>query len=198
MIDYHECFLCLDGVDLSKGKLFHPCKCSHIHEKCLQEIRKRIGRYTYQCPTCRYEYKMVRVWFANIITNPITITIFTFFTIVISVVTVAWFINFFAYLLMGVKIANKAFALSGKIVWWAVLFIGFTTMLLSLLGDDIITIPNLYSRGVYIDPYFFEFIVYGFSIMGFLLFIKSVYNLVHIYTSLLLSVFGQRILEVSV
>ncbi|MDD4930571.1 MAG: hypothetical protein PHG66_00250 [Candidatus Colwellbacteria bacterium] len=200
MADDRECFLCLEGVDISKGKLFRPCRCSHIHENCLDELRVRNNRYTYECPTCRYTYKMSRVWFARLITHPVTITIFSLLTIIISVITVVWFIRFFAYLFIGVKLTHRAFALSGKIVWWSILIIGFTTMIIALIGDrdgDLPVIPVRNFDFTYIDPYFFEFMGYGFSLMGFGLFIKSVYNWVHIYATLLLSVCGQRVLEVS-
>lgn len=191
-MDDNECFLCLERVNISKGKLFRPCRCSHIHEKCLEELRMRSNRYSYKCPTCKYKYKMARVWFANLITKPINISIVTFIIITISVIVVAWFIRFFSYLLIGVKLTHRAFSLSGKIIWWSILVIGFSTMIIALLSD--VDIPYIDFR---LDPYFFEFMGYGFSLLGFIVFIKSVYNWVHIYATLLLDVCGQRVLEVS-
>jgi len=202
MSNDHECFICLDGEDISKGKLFRPCRCSHIHEKCLDELRVRNRRWTHECPTCRYEYKMIRKWFVSLMIHPITITIISILFITISVVLMAWFIRFFSYLLIGVKLTHRAFSLSGKIVWWAVLIIGFINMIIALHDEDndgegVGRTRNLDFRGMYIDPYYFEFMGYGFSLMGFVVFIKSVYNLVHVRTTILMNVYGQRVLEVN-
>lgn len=200
----HECFLCLDNVDLSKGKLFRPCLCSHIHENCLNELRVRNNRYIYKCPVCQYEYKIARVWLSKLITNPITISIFTLLLITIIVVVIAWFIRFFTYLLIGVKLTHRAFAVSGKIIWWSVVTIGMITILLALIDENGIDFVNHdlhinYRHNHIVDSFISgvsDILMYGVSLIGFVMFIKNVYNFIQLYSVVLLNNCGQRILEV--
>ncbi len=55
-----ECRICLDSEN--QEHLFSPCLCkgsqSHIHEECLLSMRHSNEKYFYQCPTCKYDYKI--------------------------------------------------------------------------------------------------------------------------------------------
>lgn len=214
MSDENTCLLCLEQDDVTKGKLFRPCRCSYIHEKCLEELRIHRSIYAHECSICKYKYRVSRVWFANLITNPITISVVTFAVIMLSVIIISWFIRFFVYFLIGVKLTHRAFALSGKIIWWSVLLIGFITILLAIYDDreNRIEIPNfgdhhfrIYDVRIYDDLIFFkyircifEYIGYMLSLTGFVIFIKNIYNIVRMYSVVLLNKFGQRVLNVEI
>lgn len=204
MSDENTCLLCLEQDDVTKGKLFRPCRCSYIHEKCLEELRIHRSIYAHECSICKYKYRVSRVWFANLIINPITISIVTFAVIMLSVIIISWFIRFFVYFLIGVKLTHRAFALSGKIVWWSILLIGFITILAAIYDDreNRIEIPNFGDHLFRIhlirnnDLNFFEYIGYMLSLTGFVIFIKNIYNIVRMYSVVLLNKFGQRVLNV--
>lgn len=63
--------------DADLGRLIRPCKCKgsqrYVHEGCLQAWRYTDGsgrrKNMWECPTCRFKYRLERLWFSNMITN---------------------------------------------------------------------------------------------------------------------------------
>src|SRR5665648_491164 len=198
--DSAECRICFE--DEKQGQLIRPCLCAgtakYIHLQCLEQWRtSSVNRNNaFRCDICHYEYRFSRVKIAKFIQNPLTISVFSFLVIAVTVALVAFFIRAFFYLLLGVKLSKSAFSLSGKIVWCAVLVVGFTFALISmlaLLGEN--HNDNAGANGVFRaffdftsmpNSTFFEFVGYGFSLTGFAMFVLSVYDYVFYQTTLLL------------
>jgi len=61
--DSPQCRICYDGEDVTKGKLFSPCKCTgsmrYIHTECLDTWRSSASnpKSAYRCEQCRYRYR---------------------------------------------------------------------------------------------------------------------------------------------
>lgn len=199
----NECRICFQTELNDLGRLFRPCLCkgtqAYIHEECLQQWRAVAHNPTnrYQCPTCKYTYQYERIWFANLITHKIFVGICSLTIIIMAVAIVAFFIKWLAFLFIGIRLSHNFFALSGKLVWWSVLLIGAISMICFMFkegnGPDL-QISNL----VTFDSYAFEIFGYGFSVIGFMVFIFSVYNNVERILDCYLRRLGDRIVEVRV
>jgi magnesium-transporting ATPase (P-type) len=200
-----ECRMCLEGKDETKGRLFKPCLCKGtqglIHEKCLKDWRMHAinSSQYFQCPTCKYKYNVGRPRLATVLMNPITITLCTILTIVIAVILMAFLIRFFMFAFIGIQLSRSAFALSGKIIWWSVLVIGFLTLLCSLFSQDEganINGLDIFVRIGFDTPELVTYTGYGFSLVGFGMFIKMVYFTVEQFMKEQLDRIGERVLEV--
>ncbi|CZS88035.1 hypothetical protein WAI453_000430 [Rhynchosporium graminicola] len=72
--------------DTSSGRLIRPCKCrgsqQYVHEGCLQEWRHSDpmhGRRSFwECPTCKYQYRLERMRWSRLITSTLTQVLITF------------------------------------------------------------------------------------------------------------------------
>ena len=201
-----QCRICFDGEDRELGKLFRPCLCkgtqAYIHEGCLEMWRKNANNRInfYQCPTCKYNYRISRVWFAHLLINPVFVMCLTGISITVSVIIVAWFIRFFAMAFLGLTLTKNAFALSRKVVWISVLAIGVWTMLITLFkvreaGDDIANLLVDIADNIESND-FITLAGYGFSLVGFGIFIKKVYELIEQKMYLQMKRLGERIIEV--
>ncbi len=55
-----ECRVCLSSEN--EKSLFSPCLCkgsqSYIHQECLLSMREINENFLYQCPTCKFRYKL--------------------------------------------------------------------------------------------------------------------------------------------
>jgi hypothetical protein len=201
-----------DYALMEKISQWANCLCkgtqAYIHVNCLNAWRfNAVGsRQFYECPTCKYHYRTSRIWYAELLVNPILIAALTLITILSAITILAYFIKFFAFLVIGVRLGRNAFALSGKLVFWAILLIGGITMVVTLFGDqnnnpninagpvihivnDIMTVEGSSSL--------FTFCGYGFSLMGFAMFIKNVYSYVEKYMRNKMQQLGEHILEVN-
>lgn len=64
--------------DPEMGRLMRPCKCKgsqqYVHEGCLRAWRRAsaAGCNLWQCPTCKYEYKLERLTWARWVSSKIT------------------------------------------------------------------------------------------------------------------------------
>lgn len=64
--------------DPELGRLMRPCKCKgsqqYVHEGCLRAWRRAspADRNLWQCPTCKYEYKLERLTWARWVSSRIT------------------------------------------------------------------------------------------------------------------------------
>jgi hypothetical protein len=71
--------------DPQAGRLIRPCKCSgssrYVHEGCLQSWRHADRRYQrrnfWECPTCRFRYKLERMRWARWISSPLAQVLLT-------------------------------------------------------------------------------------------------------------------------
>ncbi len=199
-----ECRICFDGEDVNLGRLFKPCLCrgtqAYIHEGCLNQWRQQganepgQSRQFYQCPTCHYNYRTARVWYASLLIHPIVIAIITILTILLTVVTIALLLKWLAFIFIGVQLGRNAFALTGRLIWWSILVIGFLTMLAAILKDDTrINFGDLR----FVDSAVIEVFGYAFSLSGFMLFIFNVYESVRKLTHSYMLQLGERIIEVN-
>jgi hypothetical protein len=204
-----ECRICLEGEDISLGRLFSPCLCrgtqKYIHEGCLNKWRL-VGnnRAFYKCPTCKYDYRISRVYYANLLFNEVTIGISTAITIILAVILGAFFIRNIIFLLIGIKLSRSVVAFSGQLIWWSVLTIGVITLLLTILTDhnhnnNLNFVGDMFFPGnrIYIDNYFFDFLGYTLSLTGFGIFIIKIYHNIKLFMYKQLNKFGERILEVN-
>jgi hypothetical protein len=65
--------------DPESGRLIRPCKCrgsqQYVHEGCLQEWRHADPQYGqrnyFQCPTCKFQYRLERMKWSRLIQNPL-------------------------------------------------------------------------------------------------------------------------------
>ncbi|KAL2071409.1 hypothetical protein VTL71DRAFT_12644 [Oculimacula yallundae] len=79
--------------DASSGRLIRPCKCrgsqQYVHEGCLQEWRhsdpSHSRRSFWECPTCKYQYRLERMRWSRLITSTLTQIVITF-TIMLTTV----------------------------------------------------------------------------------------------------------------
>jgi hypothetical protein len=66
--------------DPASGRLIRPCKCrgsqAYVHEGCLQEWRHADPRYGkrnfWECPTCKFRYRLERMKWSRLITSTVT------------------------------------------------------------------------------------------------------------------------------
>ncbi|PBP21962.1 RING finger domain-containing protein, partial [Diplocarpon rosae] len=66
--------------DSTSGRLIRPCKCrgsqQYVHEGCLQEWRhsdpSHARRIYWECPTCKYQYRLERMRWSRVITSTFT------------------------------------------------------------------------------------------------------------------------------
>ncbi|PBP20083.1 RING finger domain-containing protein [Diplocarpon rosae] len=85
--------------DSTSGRLIRPCKCrgsqQYVHEGCLQEWRhsdpSHARRIYWECPTCKYQYRLERMRWSRVITSTFTQIMITF-GIMIATVFVFGFI----------------------------------------------------------------------------------------------------------
>jgi len=203
-----ECRICFEGEDISLGRLFSPCLCRgtqrYIHENCLNQWRySGNNRSFYKCPTCHYDYRISRIYYANLLFNDLTIIICAIITISLAVILSAFLIRNIIFLLIGIKLTKNVFAFSSQLIWWSVLTIGIITLFLTIINND--NQNNLDFVGevffprnrIYIaDSYFFDVIGYTISLTGFGIFIKKVYDNVRVFMYNQLNKFGEQILEV--
>ncbi|KAE8445480.1 hypothetical protein EG329_013370 [Mollisiaceae sp. DMI_Dod_QoI] len=85
--------------DPSSGRLIRPCKCrgsqKYVHEGCLQEWRHADPAYGrrnfWECPTCKFRYRLERMRWSRLITSTVTQIVITF-AIMLTTVFVFGFI----------------------------------------------------------------------------------------------------------
>ena len=209
--DVASCRICYGTAE--DGRLIKPCKCSgsvrYIHVSCLDKWRMTSANQNnaVRCDMCHYEYQFSRVLLAKFLQNPKFISFVSFLIIAITVLLIAYFIRAFFYLVLGVKLTKTTWALSSKIVWWAILLIGFVFALFCLLAaifdnNGANDMGSLFRIMLEInwsgDPgLFFNCLGYSFSFMGFGMFVKGVYQYVFFQACLILDKFGNSILEVT-
>lgn len=77
--------------DPELGRLMRPCKCKgsqqYVHEGCLRAWRMAspADRNLWQCPTCKYEYKLERLTWARWVSSRITRTFITATVFVLAI-----------------------------------------------------------------------------------------------------------------
>jgi len=79
--------------DPQAGRLIRPCKCSgssrYVHEGCLQAWRHADRKYSrrnyWECPTCRFRYKLERMRWARWISSTATQILLTFVIMVAAI-----------------------------------------------------------------------------------------------------------------
>ncbi|ROW06563.1 hypothetical protein VMCG_04337 [Cytospora schulzeri] len=77
--------------DPEMGRLMRPCKCKgsqqYVHEGCLRAWRRAspADRNLWQCPTCKYEYKLERLTWARWVSSRITRAFLTATVFVLAV-----------------------------------------------------------------------------------------------------------------
>lgn len=72
--------------DPSSGRLIRPCKCrgsqKYVHEGCLQAWRHSDAAYGartfWECPTCKFKYRLERMRWSRVITSTLTQIVITF------------------------------------------------------------------------------------------------------------------------
>ena len=105
-----------------------------------------------------------------------------------------------ASLLLGLKFTHRSYiAMFGKLALYAVLIIGMVTLLAVSLLDENVRLPELrYFEIIDLVNMLSELwiFLYGFSFMGFLMFIFKVYAKVELEVNAYLIKFGDMILEV--
>ena len=192
-----ECRICFESQQTGENKLFHPCHCrgtqAYIHEFCLEQWRMSnpASNAFRQCPTCKFTYRSSRVLYARLLTHPACIMALTCIVISTCVILVALLVKWFAWLFLGLQLSRRTFALTSRLVWWAVILIGTVTMIITTVA--ILVENNRGGGGWNLDiggggwhvPDFngwawptsplFEWCGYGFSLSGFLVFASSVY-----------------------
>jgi len=99
-----QCRICLDGADVTLGRLIRPCLCkgsmSYVHIGCLKRWRdSSIDKNFFACPVCHYKYRLGRTLVVGIATNPVILGVFSsvFFTAIViaaSFIT-TYFMSFF-------------------------------------------------------------------------------------------------------
>jgi hypothetical protein len=77
--------------DPELGRLLSPCKCKgsqkYVHEGCLNAWRlanPTAARNYWQCPTCKFNYRMSRLHWASMLSSKWTQVALTIFTLIIS------------------------------------------------------------------------------------------------------------------
>jgi hypothetical protein len=198
-----ECLICMEATEFGpQGRLFRPCKCrgSRVHEGCLEKWRAISVSVHMQCPVCQYKYRLSRPTHAWLLTHPVVVTLVTFCFIAAAVIVLAYLIRFFGWLLFGVKLAKSAFTLTRQMIWFSVMTLGLTTLVLTfLLLDD--GQPQLHFSRTYvfldwIDPGLATAICNGSALMGFGVFMMAVWHAVRYYMDSLLQQVGHYVLEV--
>ena len=79
--------------DPETGRLIRPCKCKgsskYVHEGCLQSWRHADPEYAkrnyWQCPTCRYSYRLERMAWGRAISSTATQIVLTVFILLFAV-----------------------------------------------------------------------------------------------------------------
>lgn len=226
-----ECRICHDDqeTDLS-GPLFTPCLCNGtqalVHRECLETWRRQQERLggigqSKRCELCHYEYRFGRHFWQRILASRYSVHVCTLITVVSIVLVVAYALKYVAYLVLGLKLTRRSMALTGRLVWYSILVIGFVTMLITLLvlifGDnrnngvaEAIHFGHWYGGpwngpwhgpgpGVFDSPAalesLFDMLGYVFSLSGFLVFIKYCYMMIETQIELVLRKTGVMILE---
>jgi len=75
MSDPKMCRICLDSEN--GNTMISPCQCrgtqKYVHRMCLDDWRlSNPDRAFYQCDICRYEYRLSRVWWSNVVAHKAT------------------------------------------------------------------------------------------------------------------------------
>lgn len=178
-----ECRICFDSEETPENKLFRPCLCrgtqAFVHEECLNQWRLTTHNSSsfYACPTCGYRYRIDRIWYSHFFTHKATISVITFLFIILAILFVAYFIKTAAFLFFGVKMTKNIWTLSSKLVMYAMMAIGFLTLIAVLLGGDndmaiglfflIQFMNNVFCSSPYL---FFPFYLFSFSAAVYLYF----------------------------
>lgn len=197
-----ECRICFDSEETELNRLFRPCLCrgtqAYVHEECLNQWRTAAHDHSafYQCTTCKYQYRINRIWYAHFFTNRATLVVLTLFFISVSIGFVAYFIKTLAFLVLGVKMTKNFWALSSKLVLYAIALIGFVTFILTIFGED----ADFNFADFHLDPFFFDStfftgLSYSISAFGFVIFIKKVYNGIEFEMKKQMMKIHERILE---
>lgn len=74
-MNIQECRICL--LDDHHETMISPCLCQgtqkYVHRECLNQWRQQNrNQGFFRCPTCLYEYRISRVWWANILSHKAT------------------------------------------------------------------------------------------------------------------------------
>ena len=71
------CRICFETAETAEtGRLFSPCKCTgsmrFVHVACLNSWRAAScnDKSYYRCDACHYEYRLQRLWLADMLLNP--------------------------------------------------------------------------------------------------------------------------------
>ncbi len=178
--------------DSDEPNMISPCKCrgslKWVHIECLNLWRTQSQQSFYKCPTCQYEYRVERLVWAKYIQHPITLTVLTVFLILCFVLFIAYFLNFFLYIL-GSGVVQNAWKISRQIVWWATLALGMAAFIFLTEKENLSFFD--------FDFYSMTGIVYSASFMGLISLFYVVYNVVRYYCMQLLNSLGERILQVN-
>jgi magnesium-transporting ATPase (P-type) len=168
-----ECRICLT----SDVNVFKPCPCAWVHQECLNQWRRTSHRATWECDICHFKYRFGnQLWSVKILKSQITHTILTLLLITSVVAFVCYFIKYFALLVLGLQRITI-----GKLVWWAILLIGFITFILAFLADDRDRHINFTWWDYYMfhnSPQWLDYFSYAFGIGGFGIFMKLTYFIV--------------------
>jgi len=212
-----DCRICADNEETDEtGRLFRPCLCrgNLVHEACLERWRATSLAHACKCEVCHYEYRVSRQRFAKMMLHPCFITLCTVLVVVLTVVTVALLIRFFAWTLFGVVFTGRALAVPIRLAWYSVLVIGamflMFVVLASFFGDN-----NGNGNGNFSVLDIFRFVDFDFvshstlstilswtgytvSCTGFAMFIGAVYQVVRLVVLNLLTNASNRVLEVQI
>ena len=185
-----QCRICFDDSD--QPNLISPCKCKGsqkwVHIECLNMWRAQSQQSFYKCPTCKYEYRVERLQWARYVQNPISITILTILVILSIILFVAYFLNFFLWIL-GSGVVQNAWQISRQVLWWATLAIGMVAFIFLTEKENLSFFDfNFYST---------TGIVYSASFMGLFSLFYILYNGIRYYCMQLLNSLGERILQVN-
>lgn len=88
-----------NSVDASLGRLIRPCQCrgsqKYVHEGCLEAWRYSGPSYTarnfWECPTCKYQYRLERMRWSRVITSAWTQILITLIIMAATVFVFGFF-----------------------------------------------------------------------------------------------------------
>jgi E3 ubiquitin-protein ligase DOA10 len=151
-----------------------------IHEGCLDRWRNESANP--RSEVCHYRYQWRRELYSRWLLHWTTTGTISLILIVGSVVVVAFTLKYTALLLLGIKLSRSAFALTTRLVWWAVLVIGCLTMVCLMFSGDNRGDVGGVIRGIAqirpgeLDGDVLTFFGHVFSLGGFALFVKTTYR----------------------